>query len=283
MDIFSLANSNITTNNTSKADSFLNFHTAGWILNLIVVLPENSYVIWLIVTGAGNGVASEFFSLNLSVCEIFYCLQSFLSLLSRAFQNLWFVVVFLTGLAVTGRPLFQCLMCVERYLAVVHPVTFLKYKPLRYREICCTAVWIIILMSCVFPTFTFCFTSYSFHMFLFMCYYLCQALLTFSIMLFCCVAVLRALKQSGPGERGREKENRMKRRAFNIIVTIIMAMLLVYASFLLTGLSYFLTHEYIVTHWCIGQILFLLGGLVQPLLYLHRTGKLPLCKAKKYF
>jgi len=46
--------------------------------------------------------------------------------------------------------MFQSLMCVERYLAVVHPVTFLKFKPLRYRVICCTAVWIITLGSCIF-------------------------------------------------------------------------------------------------------------------------------------
>ncbi|XDV31836.1 hypothetical protein PO909_002785 [Leuciscus waleckii] len=61
--------------------------------------------------------------------------------------------IFSSGFVITGRPLFQCLICVERYLAVVHPVTFLK-----------------------------------------------------------------ALKQSGPGERRREKENCMKRRAFYIIL-----------------------------------------------------------------
>ncbi len=33
----------------------------------------------------------------------------------------------------------------ECYLAVVHPVIFLKYKPLRYRVICCTVAWIIVL------------------------------------------------------------------------------------------------------------------------------------------
>ncbi len=56
------------------------------------------------------------------------------------------------GLTITGRPLFQCLMCAERYLAVVHPVIFLKYKPLRYRVICSTAVWITGLVSCVLYT-----------------------------------------------------------------------------------------------------------------------------------
>ncbi len=95
---------------------------------------------------------------------------------------------------------FQCLMCVERYLAVVHPVTFLKYKPLRYRVICSVITWGamfgssgIILMSIMFQT-EFYFTSLFVQFFLFL-----------SIQFFCCVAVLRALKQSGPGERGRER------------------------------------------------------------------------------
>ncbi|KAG1942125.1 hydroxycarboxylic acid receptor 2-like, partial [Pimephales promelas] len=141
-------------------------------------LPTHFYVIWLILTGTQSGVASEFFNLNLSVCGIFVSVNALLILVSKwfPFQSLTALTQFFFGLTVTGHPLFQCLMCAERYLAVVHPVTFLKYKPLRYRVICCTA-------------------------------------------LFCCVAVLRALKQSGPGERGREREeeNHMKRRAFHLI------------------------------------------------------------------
>jgi hypothetical protein len=32
---------------------------------------------------------------------------------------------------------FQTFVCVERYLAVVHPVVYLKFKPLKYRVECC--------------------------------------------------------------------------------------------------------------------------------------------------
>ncbi len=60
-------------------------------------------------------------------------------------------------------------MCVECYLAVVHPVTFLKYKPLRYRVICCTVVWIIGLGSCLSCTFTIVLCNFL---------YLCMLLLT---------------------------------------------------------------------------------------------------------
>ncbi len=138
MDISTMSkqysSSNITTNNTSNTESPFDFNTTGWILNLIVVLPENCYVIWLIVTGAGNGVASEFFSLNLCVCEMFLCLQSFLSLLSSTFPGVYIYVQFLAGVSMTGRPLFQCLICVDCYMAVIHPFAFLKFKALRYKR-----------------------------------------------------------------------------------------------------------------------------------------------------
>jgi len=67
--------------------------------------------------------------------------ESILSHLMYKVKILWIFVGFLDGLGITGRPLFQCLMCVERYLAVVHPVIFLKFKPLRYRVISSVIVW----------------------------------------------------------------------------------------------------------------------------------------------
>ncbi len=65
-------------------------------------------------------------------CELFN--QSIHKMVSNSKSQS--INIFLFGFAMTGHPLFQCLICVERYLAVVHPVTFLKFKPLRYRVIC---------------------------------------------------------------------------------------------------------------------------------------------------
>ncbi|XP_058613447.1 C-C chemokine receptor type 5-like [Onychostoma macrolepis] len=120
-------------------------------IHFLFGLLTNCYVLWLIINRAGGGIASEFFRINQCICEIVFCLNSLFCLicydypwLSRLLELTWFLV----GLGFTGRPLFQSLICVERYLAVVHPVTFLKFKPLRYRVICCTVAWIITLGSC---------------------------------------------------------------------------------------------------------------------------------------
>ena len=116
--------------------------------------PLNSYVVRLITTGAGSGVASEYFALNLSVCEIIICLNAvpaaFYVLIYKTHITglLPYIVNFLSTLLHLGRPFFQCCVCVERYLAVVHPVTFLKYRPLRYRVTFSAVAWLIVLGVC---------------------------------------------------------------------------------------------------------------------------------------
>ncbi len=244
--------------------------------SLLFGLPTQSYVIWIIITGSRNRVALEFFILNISVSEIIFFLFALIYLqrvTNRSLQGSvqLTVLTFLTGNIITTRPLFQCLICVERYLAVVHPVTFLKYKPLRYRVICSSVVWITGLGSCLLCTFVVVSTN------TFMWFSFLQFLLFLSIQLFCLVAVLRALKQSGPGEktRGKEEENPLKRRAFKIIVILTVTMLIVVVPFIISRFLNILLQKDIeevsvFSLWC-----FVLGGFVPALLFLRRVGKLP--------
>ncbi len=199
------------------------------------------------------------------------CLNSLLSILECWFPHLKILAWFLLGLGITGRPLFQCLICVERYLAVVHPVIFLKYKPLRYRVICCTVVWIITLGSCMCCIFTI-----ISHYIVYLWFFSTQFLLFLSIQLFCLVAVLRALKQSGPGERvrGGKEENNMKRRAFHLILITTVTMIIMYAPFSISGFFVIFSQQYIKELFYFGFICFALASFVQPVLYLHRVGKL---------
>ncbi|ROJ30588.1 G-protein coupled receptor 4 [Anabarilius grahami] len=245
-----------------------------YIITIVVGLPTNSYVIWLILTGLGNGLSAEFFSLNLSVCEIFLCLINVFSLFSPSLVLL-IVVYYGQGISITGRPLFQCLICVERYLAVVHPVTFLKFKPLRYRMICSVFAWTVIFASCGLNVLLIFFELLD----VFFCFMVAQLFLFVFIQLFFLVAVLRALKQSGPGERGREKEeeNHMKRRAFHIILITTVTMVIIYAPNIIARLI-FLSSDCDCDYDTLASIAessFSLGGLVQPFLFVHRVGKLP--------
>ncbi len=144
---------------------------------------------------------------------------------------------FTVGFYITGRSLIQCLICVECYLAVIHPVTFLKYKPFRYKLLFSAAVWITALSSCLFSMFT----AFK-HINVYMCCLLLQFVLFLSVNLFCCVSVLWALQKPGPGERGkdRKKENHMKRRAFYLILITTVTMFIMFVPVIIGGFLYFL-------------------------------------------
>ncbi len=217
---------NITTPSNWQLDSIKN---PLFSINILFGLPTHSYVIWLIVRGTGSGVASEFFNLNNSFCEIAICVDFCFLILSSYISSVFPLALFLQGLSITGRPLFQCLICVERYLAVVHPVTFLKFKPLRYRVICCTVIWIITLGSCLCCVFILVSFSINAHGW----FFITQFLLLLCIQLFCLVAVLRGLKQSGPGERKKEEENHMKRRAFQLILITTVNLVIIYVPIII--------------------------------------------------
>ncbi|XP_051532916.1 C-C chemokine receptor 1-like protein 1 [Myxocyprinus asiaticus] len=242
------------------------------VINFLFGLPTHSYILWLIITG--RGIASDFFTLNISICEITFSLRSLTAVTVNTFPRLWDIMMFLTGFVTTGR-FFQCLICIERYLAVVHPVTFLKFKPLRYRVACSSVTWIAILISCAFclqfvnP----CLTR------IHVCLYMSQFFLFLCINLFCCLAVLRALKQSGPGERGRERveENQIKRRAFYLILINVVTLVITYVPSLIIALQYILSLQIAQELDSISHICFVLAGFVQPILYIHRVGKLPFC------
>ncbi|XP_071392758.1 C-C chemokine receptor type 8-like [Centroberyx affinis] len=279
---------NTTSDNGSNPCSFFapsDDHTsqalsaafAACSVNLVLSLPANSYVAWLIVTGAGGTMASEFFALNLAACDLLHCLSNFLFLswLFTCDSQLYTGLTFFDGLHIS--PLFQSCICVERYLAVVHPVVFLKYKPLRYRVACCGVVWLLVLGSCVGFVFE---NAASLDMLL-GCY-----VLLFLLMLFCCGSVLRALKRPGPGEGARERDREgggvgdgMKRKAFRIISIVMMSALLNYLSFVvvLPLRGYFRKGKFYFV-LSISASVSTMTRFVQPLLFLHRVGKLPCVK-----
>ncbi len=261
-----------SANLTTYEDVLLNGFRAGLLcFNVLFGVPTHSYVLWLIFRG--RRIPSEFFNINLTVCDLIFSLIALFYPL-QMFKHLEEVLRFLQGLAITGRPLFQCLMCVERYLAVVHPVIFLKYKPLRYRVICCTVVWIITVGSC--------FVAMILHMLsnleTYVWFFSLQFLLFLFIQLFCLVAVLRALKQSGPGERVRKKEeNHMKSRAFYLILISTATLVVMFVPFIVTGFIgglQLIEQKEVSLIWFLSLCCFILAGFVQPVLYLHRAGKL---------
>ena len=239
---------------------------------LLLVPPINFYVLLLIVRGGLETITSEFYCLNLAISDIFMCFFNLFYLLGQHLiayeQVLLLVSRFFLGFQNLSRPLFQCCICVERYLAVVHPVIFLRYKLLRYKIMCCSVVWFITLGFCI----TFLFTERLFKVMLGI------YIVSFSLMLFSCVSVLRALKRPGPGEgrRRRAEGNDAKTRAFNIIViTTVMAAIYNIPLSVLLSLRDYINENDFTSMFNYVLTFSIVNGLVNPFFYLQRAAKLP--------
>lgn len=110
--------------------------------------------------------------------------------------------------------------------------------------------------------------------------------LIIAIVLFCSISVLGVLIRARPGDRSGRREHleKSKRRAFYTI-TSIMAVLLVKLGGYILALSVYALSQLDETTVCailLSEPWFCLpSGLVLPLLFLHRVGKLTCCIDKK--
>ncbi|KAM7393985.1 hypothetical protein PAMP_020814 [Pampus punctatissimus] len=241
-------------------------------INIVLSLPLNGYVMWLILTGERGTLTSDIFSLNLAASEFIFSLSGMWYFFYTGLKvHLCFeAYMFFLGLLYTARPLFQCCICVECYVRVVHPVFFLRYKPLRYRVACCCVAWLISLVFCIYSKYTYSNTLYLYGFFI-------QNLLLFSVKLFCCLSVLCALKRPGPGEQEveRKRSNTIKIRAFKIMSLIMITMAINLFLYIVTiPVQCCLKYVEFANALTISVSLALATGFIQPLLYLQRNGKL---------
>ena len=175
-----------------------------------------------------------------------------------------------------GHTLLHSLTCVEPYLAVVHPVTFLRLKQslgVRIRNITLGCVWLLcfgwigvtIHHLPDFPVLPL----------------LCLLSISVVVVLFFFFSVLKVLTRPGPGDGPRERVDQSKLRALHIITAIVGVLLLRFVSLMFSvGLFNFMSsnlHIQCILIDC-GLILALPSSLVQPLLFLHRAGKLACCR-----
>ncbi|XP_030643646.1 uracil nucleotide/cysteinyl leukotriene receptor-like [Chanos chanos] len=240
-------------------------------INFILGLPTNAYALWLSITEARRGAVSDIFVLNQSLCEVLCCLG--VVLCSIYMKSFWScstgpVVAFL-GIFCTARPIFLACICVERYLAVVHPVTFLRFKPLRYRVLCSAVTWLTILGDS-FVTF------FNLNSVPLLYVILGQSLAFFFVKCFCCLETMRALKQPGPREGDRTEMNKAKVKAFRVILIVLLCSIVNYIPMVVSlSLFGFLSFEEFLFSCTLSLSVMVMTGFVQPLLYLYRMAKLP--------
>jgi hypothetical protein len=251
-------------------------------LCFVLGLPALVWCLWLSLSGSLSGglKPTKVFPINLFAVELVFCVSSLLLMVSSFIENDMFqqAHTFIFGLSWTCRPLLQSCICVERYLAVVHPVAFLKYRRRRYRVASSTLFWVLSLtLSCSFTLMDY---EAIEHYVLISVY--CLGVVIISL---CSFFILRVLKQPGPGEveggRVGEKKQRttdpQKMKAFGIVLTNLVMILTSSISVVVgvTTMSSSLDITCNVTFMLL--IVNIFSVMISPLMHLYREGRL-LCQ-----
>lgn len=204
---------------------FPDIYVAGLAGGCLLSLPLRIWALRLLASSAVRKI--DLLAINLIVSDLLLTLVSLFTmldefLLQTVFPYMW---SFLFSLVVIGRPLFQCCICLERYLAVEHPIAFIKYRALRYRAAMLAPMWFSVLTIC-FVAVALCETLRE--VFTRLIIFQCSILLfILAITSFSSFSILRALRRPPPGDgkadrqlRGRKEGNRVNRKAFIICLLI---------------------------------------------------------------
>ncbi|KAM8828642.1 LOW QUALITY PROTEIN: proteinase-activated receptor 3 [Spinachia spinachia] len=239
-------------------------------VNMFLGIPANIMVLWLIRSDKRDSSTSDIFIFHLAVLDVFFCLTPPLELANIVFLNTssTYVLRFFYGIKDTS-PLFLSCICLDRYMAVVHPITFAELKDRHHRAALAAAVWLVILAyaaaKCAdsIANFDVVFTA--------------TILAAFAFMVFCNIAILLALRRSGPG---RDEMHPVKKRAFKMVLIILAIIVFNYFPpvALLPFKSYFQHDVFLCYIHYVAFGLMDFSSSVQPMLYLSKE-KLYCCQS----
>ncbi|KAK1798129.1 hypothetical protein P4O66_000623 [Electrophorus voltai] len=175
---------------------------------------------------------------------------------------------FLMTTTMSARTLFQCWVCVERYLAVIHPLAFLRYKPLRYRLGFATLVWAAVITIGITGFLTFPYLPYK--------VFTAMYLFILSVDVFCCMSILKNLRRPGPRDSWKEEGDigAIKKKALLIVTINLLIFLVQNIPIAMTFvLQNHLSFNNFYTAMIISLAINILSGLLQPVSALRRAGK----------
>ncbi|KAF3702003.1 Proteinase-activated receptor 3 [Channa argus] len=236
-------------------------------INMFLGIPANFMVLWLIHKNKRDSSTADIFILQLAVLDILFCLIPPLELANIIFLSTssnWYILRFFYGMK-DSSPLFLSCICLDRYVAVVHPITFTILKDRQHRAFVAMVVWLIILAyaaaKCVgnIAHFEKVFTA--------------MILTAFAFMVYCNIAILWVLRQSGPS---RDEMHPVKKRAFKMVLIILAIIVVNYfppvALFPFQDCFSPEVFQCYIHYFAFGLMDF--SSSIQPLLYLSKE-KLP--------
>lgn len=204
------------------------------------------------------------------VAYIFFCVAYYTQV-----HDIMMVTSQLCFIFACGQITFHILSCLERYLAVVHPMTYMHPKRHTIKRISIVCSWVSNLAQ------VFLINDEDLNAIIKV--YFTKQVICLIIMSYCSIAVLRVLRRPGVGREVKKRVDQRNQRAFNTILTIMIMLFLRFCGNLIS-ISVFHSPVFSTTLRCLFiDSSFWFGfpsSLVLPLLFLYREGKLPSCWKK---
>lgn len=180
--------------------------------------------------------------------------------------------IYFFGVNLSGQMAFHTLTCIERYLAVVHPVTYLHLKKAnRIRNITVVFVWLYCIALLHFSMIK------SDNIMIFIYFGITTSIII--VIAFCNISILRVLNRPGPCDRvgGRVQVDQSKLKAFYTVRAILGMLLIRLAGDVFTAILY-VSLDQRNTQICVLVLITvwfcLPSSLLLPFLVIHRAGKL---------
>ncbi|KAM3590088.1 uncharacterized protein V6R79_003671 [Siganus canaliculatus] len=262
--------------------------TAFIVIAILLILPPCLLILHLAVQrwrqrcSSAAVSHSDVFTYHMVANELLHFLGSVFTLCSAAagLSLMLAVSILIVSIGYNAQIYFHILTCVERYLAVVHPVTYRnlgKENGVRVRNVSTGCAWLLSIVGTALMSIS--------DLILMNAMIVCFLIFILVIISFCSLSVVCVLIRPGPGDGGgaRQRVDQSKLRAFYTITAILGALLIRFVGNILTSSLYnsLLLEEsercgaMMMTFW-VG----LPSSLVVPLLFLHRAGKLPCCQRR---
>ncbi|XP_035262713.1 P2Y purinoceptor 1-like [Anguilla anguilla] len=241
------------------------------VINMAVGFPANIMVMWQVATKKSDSSTSDIFIFNLAIVDAYFCLMTPIELLNRLLLNdklTWYFQRFAYGIKDTT-PLFLTCICLDRYIAVVHPIVFTGIRDNKIRVALSMLVWGLMLAYALNKSIAGVNSAVN--------VFTGLILASFTIMVFCNLSIIWILRKS---VMGKEKMHPMKKKAFRTVV--ITLAIIVFNYLPPVALFPFTAYYSFVEFQCLISVVVFsimdLSSSIGPLLYMSKMER-PQCLA----
>lgn len=235
--------------------------------------PASVAIIWEMFKTHKRGTPmtpNDFFILNLAIMDAVFLVFIPPGLLNNFVLKRWELKAFCTGIYAlnqSGRPLLMACVCLDCYLAVVHPIIYYKRKSLTPRFLMAVIVWIFTVATAIL--YLLFFKSY-FSVISYVPY-----LIAMVIIGICDCFILHTLMKSHPGTANNHPQ---KQKSIQVLINSLVMTVISYLPpviLFLVGSSIMTSFKvFICTIGIPISITSTFGSAVMPILYLNNIGKL---------